>query len=80
MLALLVLFGIPAQRRKLRSMLIALIAMAAIGSLAACGGVTGNVQKPDPGTTPGSYTFTVSGTGNDTSKTTASGTITLTVN
>lgn len=80
MLALLVLFGIPAQRRKWRSLLVVLIALATIGSLTSCGGVSGNVQKKDPGTTAGAYTFTVTGTGNDTSKSTASGTFTLTVN
>ena len=79
-LALLVLFGIPAQRRKWRSMLAVFIALVALAGLSACGGVTGTAQTKDPGTTPGTYTFTVTGTGNDAAKTTSSGSISLTVN
>jgi hypothetical protein len=79
-LAMIILFGIPAHRRKFRSMLIAFIALVAFGGLIACGGVTSKVKTTIPGTTPGSYTLTVTGTGNDSNKTTATGTITLTVN
>jgi hypothetical protein len=80
-LALAVLLGIPAQRRKLRSFLVVLFALAALGGIVACGGTSSNVQtQTNPGTTAGTYTITVTGTGNDANKTTATGTFTLTVN
>jgi subtilase family serine protease len=62
-LALLVMFGIPARRRAWRAMLGALVLMIAIGSLAACGGGGGGGGTSDPGTASGMYTFTVTGTG-----------------
>jgi hypothetical protein len=71
-LALLVFFGIPARRRSWRAMLSILVAMIALGALASCGGgVAGN-----PGTTPGTYTVTVTGASG---ATIASGTVTLAV-
>jgi hypothetical protein len=48
---------------------------------AATGSVTLTVTNPPPagGTTPGVYTFTVTGAGNDAAKTTATATFTVTV-
>jgi hypothetical protein len=82
-LALLVFFGIPARRRGWRAMVGALVLLAGLGSLAACGGGSSSGNGGgggNPGTTSGSYTFTVTGTGNDTAKTVATTTFTVTVN
>lgn len=81
-LALLMLFGIPARRRGWRAMLGAVVLMATLGSLAACGGgsSSGGGGGGNPGTTAGSYTFTVTGTGSDPAKTKETTTFTLTVN
>ncbi len=82
-LALLVFFGIPSRRRGWRAMLGAVVLLATLGSLAACGG-GGSSTPPggggNPGTTAGSYTFTVTGTGSDPAKTKETATFTLTVN
>jgi uncharacterized membrane protein YebE (DUF533 family) len=78
-LAFLVLLGVPRQKRNWLSMLGVLVIMAALGSLAGCGG-GGSSSKGTSGTTTGTYTFTVTGTGNDTATTTASTTFTVTVN
>jgi hypothetical protein len=48
----------------------------ALGSLSACGSSNAVVVE----TTPGTYTFTVNGQGNDPSSTTANTTFNLTVN
>jgi subtilase family serine protease len=66
LLALLVFFGIPSRRRSWRSMLGMLVALAVLGSLAACtsGGGGGGGNQGNPGTAAGTYTFTVTGTGN----------------
>ncbi|MGD0479008.1 MAG: protease pro-enzyme activation domain-containing protein [Terracidiphilus sp.] len=64
-LALLLFFGIPARRRSWRSMLSILVVLVAIGTLASCGGGTtnggggGGGGQNDPGTTAGTYTYTV---------------------
>jgi Bacterial Ig-like domain (group 3) len=90
-LALLALLGIPKQRRAIRSMLGMLAVVLMLGGLAACGGGGGGSSSgggggsggggtSNPGTAAGMYTFTVSGTGSDTSKTAASTTFTVTVN
>jgi hypothetical protein len=67
-LALLVFLGIPARRRSWRQMLGVLVVMAALGSLTSCGGGSSgggsSSPPPDPGTTAGTYTFTVQATGN----------------
>ncbi len=82
MLAALVLMGLPAKRRKWLSMMVVVLAMAALGGLVACGGGSSSSTTGTtiPGTTPGAYTLTVSGTGNDSASTQASTTFTLTVN
>lgn len=61
-LALLVLLGIPARRRSWRSMLCVLALIAAVGTFTGC---VGNYPpgNGNPGTTSGTYTFTVTGTG-----------------
>ncbi|MGA3334419.1 MAG: protease pro-enzyme activation domain-containing protein [Terracidiphilus sp.] len=79
-LALLIFFGIPARRRSWRSMLGILVAMVALGALSSCGGGGGGGTTTIPGTSAGTYTFTVSGTGNDPASTVESTTFTLTVN
>ncbi len=78
-LALLLFLGIPARRRSWRTMLGVLVVMAALGSLAACSGgsTTPPPPPPNPGTTAGTYTFMVTGTGNPT--VTPAPTITFTV-
>jgi hypothetical protein len=78
-LACVLLLGIPARRRRWRAALgMAALLTIVAGSLLACGGggsrVTCNVIIP--GTTPGSYTITVTGTSG---ATTATGSVTLTV-
>jgi hypothetical protein len=64
LLAFLVFLGIPSRRRSWRSMLGALALMMALGGMSACGDFWqapgGNTSG---GTTSGTYTFTVSGTG-----------------
>jgi hypothetical protein len=79
-LACVLLFGIPGRRNKLRSMLGLLVLLAALTSgLTACGGLvrgSGSGGSTNPGTTPGTYTITVTGSSGITS---ATGTVTLTV-
>jgi hypothetical protein len=77
-LALLVFFGIPARRRSWNAMLSVLVAMIALGALASCGSGSSNSGGGggNAGTTAGTYTVTVNGTSD---ATTASGTVTLTV-
>jgi hypothetical protein len=81
-LALLVFFGIPARRRAWRNMLGAFILLAAIGSLAACGGgsKSGGGGGGNPGTTAGAYTFTITGTGTPAVTPAVTTTFTVTVN
>jgi subtilase family serine protease len=61
-LAFLVFLGIPARRRSWRSMLGAVVVMMALGGLSGCGNFW---QDPytAAGTSAGTYTFTVTGTG-----------------
>jgi hypothetical protein len=80
-LAFLVLLGVPRRKRNWLSMLGVLVMMAALGSLAGCGGGGSSSSGTGiSGTTAGTYTFTVTGTGNDTASTTATTTFTVTVN
>lgn len=81
-LALLVLFGIPARRRKIQSLLCILILAGMMGGLAGCVATPFKSTTPTPtsgGTTAGNYTITVTGTGTDAAKSTAVTTFTLTV-
>ncbi len=81
-LAFLVFLGIPARRRSWRALLGIVLLFAAMGSLSACGG--GSVSSSGGGgtsaTTAGTYTFTVTGQGNDPASTSESTTFNLTVN
>jgi hypothetical protein len=81
-LAFLVFLGIPARRRGWRSMLGMLIAMVALGSLAACGGGGGGggQQTTNPGTAAGTYVFTVTGAGTPTVTPVPTTTFTVVVN
>jgi subtilase family serine protease len=72
---LFLLFGIPARSRKWRSVLGVFLCLAALGVLSGCGG--GSSPPPNPGTTPGNYTYQVTGTDADQKVQTA--TITVTV-
>lgn len=63
LLALLVLFGIPARRKAWRAMLGMIVLLLALGTLEACGG-GGSGTTTIPGTTAGTYTFTVTPQGN----------------
>lgn len=83
-LALLIIWGIPARRRSWRQMLGVLVVMAALGSLTGCSKVgsassTGSTTS-NPGTTAGVYTFTVTGTGNPAVSPAPTTTFTVTVN
>jgi hypothetical protein len=81
MLALVLFFGIPARRRSWRNLLGAFLLIAALGGLSACGDFWqapgGNTAN---GTTAGSYTFTVTGTGSPAVSSAVTTTFTLTVN
>jgi len=83
-LALLVFFGIPARRKSWRAMLGMVVLLAALGSLAACGGGGGGGGgggNSNPGTTTGQYTFTVTSSSNPTANPSPSSqTFTVTVN
>ena len=77
-----VLFFVPRRYRLWQWIAIALFALVLFGTLSACGGGGSSVSTPpsNPGTTPGTYTLTVTGTGDDAVKSTASTTFSLTVN
>jgi trimeric autotransporter adhesin len=81
-LAFLVFLGIPARRRSWRALLGMLLLFAAVGSLSACGGGGGGSSSGggSTATSAGTYTFTVTGQGNDPASTSESVSFTLTVN
>ena len=77
-LALAILFGIPARRRKCLSILGLLVFFSSIAAIG-CGSSSGGSGAPqNPGTTAGSYSITVTGT--PTSGTAETTVVTLTVN
>jgi hypothetical protein len=78
-LACVMLFGIPARRRRWRTMLGMLILLAFLtGGLSSCGGGSSSGGgSGNSGTTAGTYTVTVTGVSGSTTETTA---VTLTVN
>lgn len=71
-MAFLLLFGIPARRRRWRSIfgMLALFAALACGVIA-CGGSASAPPPSNPGTTAGAYTITVTGTSGVTTATSA---------
>jgi hypothetical protein len=79
----LIFLGIPARRRSWRQMLGLLVLIAVLGGLSSCGGggssSSGGGGTSDPGTTAGTYTFTVTATGTPTVPS-VSTTFTVTVN
>ena len=85
-LAVLLFFGIPARRRSWRKLLCIMVAMAIIGTLSSCGGSNGGggggggTGPTNPGTTAGTYTFTVTGSGNPAVTPAPSSTFTVSVN
>ncbi len=78
-LAFLVFLGIPARRRNWLAMFGLVVLLASLGGLSACGSSGSTVITTSNATSPGTYTFTVSGTGSDPASTTGSGTFTVTV-
>jgi hypothetical protein len=82
LLAMLFWFGIPRRRSVWLRMVIAIALPASIGVFG-CGGGGGGSAKAgggNPGTTPGSYSVTVTGTDAATGKITAQTTVNVTVN
>jgi len=78
-LALALFFGIPARRRNWRSMLGMLVLFVSIGAIGCGGGGgSGGGTPPNPGTTAGTYSVTVTGT--PASGTALTTNVTLTVN
>jgi hypothetical protein len=81
LLALLVFFGIPARRKAWRGLLGVVVLLITLGSLAACGGGSSGGTTTIPGTSAGTYTFTVTAQGSPGPSTTpAAQTFTVTVN
>ena len=85
LLAMLIVLRLPKRRRYWQSTLGIVLTMAILGGLAACGGGggsggSGGGRTNNPGTTGGAYTFTVTGAGSDSAKTTGTTTFVLTVN
>ena len=77
-LACLLFFGIPARRRRWRSMLGMFVLLVLLtGGLVSCGSKGSGGGMGNPGTTTGSYTITVTGASGSIMQTT---TVTLTVN
>jgi hypothetical protein len=77
-LAVLLMCGIPAQRRRWMSMLALLwivVASVAVG----CGGGSGSSTQNTSGTTAGNYTFAVTGTDSTNASITTSTTVSVTV-
>ncbi len=81
-LAALLLLGIRGQSRRLWRLASFLFLLAVLASIVACGGGGASTSPPpNPGTTPGSYTFTVTGsfTANSAAGTTQKTTATITI-
>jgi FG-GAP-like repeat/Bacterial Ig-like domain (group 3) len=68
----LLLFGIPARRRRWKTLLSMLLFSSIAGAVIGCGGATNAAKTPtNPGTTLGAYTVTVTGTSGATVQSTA---------
>jgi len=80
LVAAVVLLGLPGRRRRTLWMLALLVAAVAIGASGCGGGGSAGTGGSGPsGTTPGNYVFTVSGMATDSSQTSVSSTVTITV-
>jgi len=82
LLAVLFLAGLPERRRRWRALVGVLVLLIAFGGLSACGGGSSGSSGGTTvaGTTPGAYTFTVTGTGNPAVTPAPTATFTVTVN
>jgi hypothetical protein len=78
-LLLVTFFGIPGRRGRSISVLCTILLFAVVGISVGCGGSSTN-GTTNSGTTPGTYTVTVTGTGNDAALTKATTTFNLIVN
>jgi hypothetical protein len=76
-LALALLFGIPARRRRKWMAMLGLLVLAVSIACAGCSSITGTIPILGSGTTAGTYTVTVTGTSGSVTSTTS---VTLTVN
>ena len=83
-LALIIFLGVPARRRALHVLLTLVAVLVLTSSMIACGGGGGSGGggggQSNPGTTPGSYTFTVKAADAATGQITASSVVTVKVN
>jgi hypothetical protein len=80
LVAAVVLLGLPGRRRRTLWMLALLVAAVAMGASGCGGGGSAGTGGSGPsGTTPGNYVFTVSGMATDSSQTSVSSTVTITV-
>lgn len=70
--------GMSSRRRRSMSIFSVVLLWTVVGSLVGCGG-SSTKGTTNPGTTPGTYTVTVTGTGNDASSTKVTTTFTLIV-
>lgn len=79
-LAVLLMFGIPSRRRRWMPMLVVL-AMVALAGVIGCGGgsKSSTTSTVVPGTTSGTYTFTITGTDSTNSKIATSTNVTVSV-
>jgi hypothetical protein len=81
-LAALLMFGIPSRRRRWMSMLVLLAMVALVGAIGCGGGgksPTSTKSTVVPGTTSGTYTFTIAGTDSTNSKIATSTNVTVAV-
>ncbi len=76
----LLMFCVPTRRRRMTSLLALLLVVCSFGAVGCGSGNANHVTTSTPSTTAGSYTFTVRGTDVTNPSTTASTTVTITVN
>jgi hypothetical protein len=80
-LACILLFGIPARRRRWQKMLgFVFFLIATTSGVLACGGGSGSGSSPNTGTTTGTYVVSITGADTSTGNITSSTTINVTVN
>jgi hypothetical protein len=70
-MASLLFFGIPIRRRRKLTQLGPLLIATLIGATMGCGGTKATAPPANPGTTPGAYTVTVTGSSGAIKATTA---------